>query len=89
MMNKPFEVVVSRSKSVEDHVLEIIEILNHNSNEVDLKGYGFEINKAVDIYNALKDRLKEGITLEEVSIGSETKDRKRISYLLLRIKRSY
>lgn len=89
MMKKPYQVIVSRSKKVEDYVLEIIEALNHISDEVEIKGSGWEINKVVDIYNSLKDRLEDGITLDYATIGSETKDRRRVSYLLLRIKRAY
>lgn len=89
MMNKPYQIVVSRSKTVEDYVLEIIEALNHVSEEVEIKGSGWEINKVVDIYNLIKERLGNGIILDYITIGSEIKDRKRISYLLLRIKRVY
>ncbi|WP_338025978.1 DNA-binding protein [Acidianus manzaensis] len=89
MMNKPYQIIVSRSKSIEDYVLEIIEALNHNTEEVEIKGSGWDINKVADIYNSVKEKLKDGVTLDYITIGSETKDRRRISYLLLRIKRAY
>ncbi len=89
MMDKTAQIVVSSTKSVEDHVLEIITMMNQGTSEVEIKGFGREINKVVDIYNQLKDKLGEGIKLSETSIGSEVKDKKRISYLLLRITKAY
>jgi DNA-binding protein Alba len=86
---KSNEIVVGRTKSVEDYVLDIISLFNQGSQEVEIKGNGFEINKVVDIYNQLVDRLKEGVKLEKVDIGSEVKDKRRVSYLLLRLRRVY
>jgi len=70
-------------------VLDIISLFNQGSQEVEIKGNGFEINKVVDIYNQLVDRLKEGVKLEKVDIGSEVKDKRRVSYLLLKLRRVY
>lgn len=89
MSQKLNEVIVRRSKSVEDHVLDIIVMFNQGFDEIKLKGVGKEISKAVDIYNSLKERLGDGIQLVGVETGSETKDRRRISYILLRLKRVY
>ncbi len=89
MSEKINEVIVRRSKSVEDHVLDIIVMFNQGLNEIKLKGVGKEISKAVDIYNTLKDRLGEGVQLLGVETGSEIKDRRRISYILLKLKRVY
>lgn len=86
---KPNEIIVGRTRSVEDYVLDIISLFNQGSEEVEVKGNGFEINKVVDIYNQLVDRLKEGVKLEKVDIGSEVKDKKRVSYLLLKLRRVY
>jgi len=86
---KSNEIVVGRTKSVEDYVLDIISLFNQGSQEVEVKGNGFEINKVVDIYNQLVDRLKEGVKLEKVDIGSEVKDKRRVSYLLLKLRRVY
>ncbi|TRM96473.1 hypothetical protein DJ530_12770, partial [Sulfolobus sp. E1] len=80
MSEKINEVIVRRSKSVEDHVLDIIVMFNQGLNEIKLKGVGKEISKAVDIYNTLKDRLGEGVQLLGVETGSEVKDRRRTSY---------
>ncbi|TRM88649.1 DNA-binding protein [Sulfolobus sp. C3] len=89
MSEKINELIVRRSKSVEDHVLDIIVMFNQGLNEIKLKGVGKEISKAVDIYNTLKDRLGEGVQLLGVETGSEVKDRRRISYILLKLKRVY
>ncbi|WP_338601739.1 DNA-binding protein [Sulfolobus tengchongensis] len=89
MSQKLNEVIVRRSRSVEDHVLDIIVLFNQGLDEVILKGIGKEISKAVDVYNSLKDRLGDGIQLVSVQTGSEVRDRRRISYIQLRLKRVY
>ncbi|BCU71139.1 ribonuclease P subunit p25 family protein [Stygiolobus caldivivus] len=86
---KPNEIIVGRTKSIEDYVLDIITMFNQGSQEVEVKGNGFEINKVVDIYNQLVERLKEGVKLEKIDIGSEVKDKRRVSYLLLKLRRVY
>lgn len=86
---KPNEVLISRAKRIEDYVLDIIVMFNQGYNEVEIKGFGNGINKTVDVYNLLKERLGEGVLLEQASIGSEVKDRRRISYISLKLKRVY
>ncbi|WP_369395956.1 DNA-binding protein [Sulfuracidifex metallicus] len=75
MDKKPNEVLVSM-KNVEDYVLEIITMLNQGAEEVEIKGVGRDIGKAVDVYNMILDKLGNGIKLDSVSIGSESRDKK-------------
>ncbi|MEM0015604.1 MAG: DNA-binding protein [Saccharolobus sp.] len=89
MSQKINEITVRRSKSVEDHVLDIIVMFNQGFDEVVVKGIGKEISRAVDIYNTLKERLGDGVQIVNIETGSEIKDRRRISYILLRLKRVY
>ncbi|QGA54349.1 DNA-binding protein [Sulfolobus sp. E5-1-F] len=89
MTEKLNEIVVRKTKNVEDHVLDVIVLFNQGIDEVILKGIGREISKAVDVYNSLKDRLGDGVQLVNVQTGSEVRDRRRISYILLRLKRVY
>jgi len=86
---KPNELLISRAKSVEDYVLDIIVMFNQGIDEVEIKGFGNSINKTVAVYNMLKERLGDGVVLEQASIGSEVKDRRRISYISLKLKRVY
>jgi len=88
MDKKPNEVLVSM-KNVEDYVLEIITMLNQGTEEVEIKGVGRDIGKAVDVYNMILDKLGNGIKLDSVSIGSENRDKKRLSFILLRVKKVY
>ncbi|MCY0849595.1 DNA-binding protein [Sulfuracidifex metallicus] len=88
MDKKPNEVLVSM-KNVEDYVLEIITMLNQGAEEVEIKGVGRDIGKAVDVYNMILDKLGNGIKLDSVSIGSENRDKKRLSFILLRVKKVY
>ncbi|MEM0373212.1 MAG: DNA-binding protein [Sulfolobaceae archaeon] len=80
---------ITKNKSVGDYVLDVIAEFNRGFETIILKGFGKEISKTVDVYNSLVDRLKDGIVLENVSTGSEIKDRRRISYILIRIRRVY
>lgn len=86
---KPNEIVISKAKRIEDYVLDIIVMFNQGYDEVEIKGIGNSIYKAVEVYNMLKDRLGEGIILEKTDIGSEVKDRRRISYISIKLKRVY
>lgn len=88
-MKSPNELLVTRNKSVDDYILEAIAMFNQGFDTITLKGMGKEISKAVDIYNRLKDRLGDGIVLDSVETGSETKDKRRISYILLKLRRVY
>ncbi|MCY0859476.1 MAG: DNA-binding protein [Sulfolobaceae archaeon] len=83
------EILVTRNKSIDDYILEAIAMFNQGYDTISLKGMGKEISKAVDIYNKLKDRLGDGVVLDSVETGSETKDKKRISYILLKLRRVY
>ncbi|MEM4884864.1 MAG: DNA-binding protein, partial [Saccharolobus sp.] len=78
-MSKINEITVRRSKSIEDHVLDIIVMFNQGFDEVVVKGIGKEISRAVDIYNRLKERLGDGVQIVNIETGSEIKDKRRIS----------
>ncbi len=88
MSRKYVEIVVSRTKSVSDYVLDIITLMNQGFDEVKIKGLGREISKAVDVYNSLKSRMENGIELRDVQIGTD-KERKRTSYILITVVRKY
>ena len=88
-IRKPNELLITKAKSVEDYVLDIIVMFNQGIDEVEIKGFGNSINKTVAVYNMLKERLGDGVLLEQASIGSEVKDRRRISYISLKLKRVY
>jgi DNA-binding protein Alba len=88
MSKKYVEIVVSRTKSVSDYVLDIITLMNQGFDEVKIKGLGREISKAVDVYNSLKSRMENGIELKDVQIGTD-KERKRTSYILITVVRKY
>lgn len=88
MSRKYVEVVVSRTKSVSDYVLDIITLMNQGFDEVKIKGLGREISKAVDVYNSLKSRMENGVDLKDVQIGTD-KERKRTSYILITVVRKY
>jgi len=88
MSRKYVEIVVSRTKSVSDYVLDIITLMNQGFDEVKIKGLSREISKAVDVYNSLKSRMENGIELKDVQIGTD-KERKRTSYILITVVRKY
>jgi DNA-binding protein Alba len=86
MSKKYVEIVVSRSKSVGDYVLDIITLFNQGFDEVKIKGLGREISKAVDVFNELKERLEGGIEVANVQIGTE-KEKRRSSYIVITVVR--
>lgn len=86
---KPNEILITRAKRTEDYVLDIIVLFNQGYDEIEIKGIGNSIYKAVEVYNLLKERLGDGVILEKTDIGSEVKDRRRISYISIKLKRVY
>ncbi|QKQ99388.1 DNA-binding protein [Metallosphaera tengchongensis] len=88
-MERSAQFVVSHGKPINEQVLEIISSFNRGVNEVELKGYGREIDRTVDIFNILKEKLGNGVILDQVIIGSEFKDKRRISYLLFRLRKGF
>ncbi|WP_126451329.1 ribonuclease P subunit p25 family protein [Sulfodiicoccus acidiphilus] len=88
-LNETHRIIVSSTKSVEEHTLEAIVLFNQGADKVEIKGTGFEVNKAVDIYNSIVDRLGKGVELEGVETGSEVKDKRRLSFILIKLRRVY
>ncbi|AEB94587.1 MAG: DNA-binding protein [Metallosphaera sp.] len=88
-MERSTQVVVSRNKSIDEQVLDVISSFNQGIKDVELKGYGREIDRTVDIYNIIKEKLGDAVSLVDVTIGSEFKDKRRISYLLFRLRKSF
>ncbi|MCS7108163.1 MAG: DNA-binding protein [Sulfolobales archaeon] len=81
-------VVSVGSRPLSDYVLSIIILLNQGVKKVVLKGKGGNINKAIAVYNAVKDRLGDSVKLEGVEIGSEYySNRKRVSYIKISLTR--
>lgn len=88
-MSEPHRITVSSTKSVEEHTLEAIVLFNQGAEKLEIKGTGWEVNKAVDIYNSIMDKLGKGVELEHVEMGSEIKDKRRMSFILIRLRRVY
>jgi DNA-binding protein Alba len=80
---------VSKSRTIEDYVLDAIVLFNQGYETVVIRGTGNEISKAVDVFNSLKSRLGEGVTIDSVEIGSDLKSKRRISYIDIKVKRVY
>ncbi|MEZ0394650.1 MAG: DNA-binding protein [Desulfurococcaceae archaeon] len=76
-------------KPVEDYVFEVVLSFQEGSSEVVIKGRGQSISKAVDVYNAVVDRLGEGVELAGVEIGSEEFKGRLRSYIAIRLRRRY
>ncbi len=87
-MVEPNTVVIGR-KSVSNYVLAVIVMFNQGIDEVELKARGEAINKAVEVYNALRDRLGDSIELAGVEIGSEYSGTRRVSYIRIKIRRAF
>ncbi len=81
-------VVLIGKKPIDNYVLSAIVLFNQGEDEVVIKARGDNISKAVDVYNALKDRLGDGVELVDVEIGSEHSRGRLVSFIKIRIKRS-
>ncbi len=80
-------VVIVGKKPVADYVLAAILVFNEGFDEVVIKGQGANVGKAVDVYNALKRRLQDGVELAGVKIDSVERGRRLIPYIEIRVRR--
>jgi len=69
------------SRPLSDYVLSVVILFNQGVKRVILKGRGGNISKTIAVYNAVKDRLGDAVKLENIEIGSEYFNKKRISYI--------
>ncbi len=81
-------VIVVGKKSVNDYVLSAILLLNEGHDEVIIRGQGNNINKAVEVYNALRRRLGDSIELVSVSIDSFEKGRRLVPFIEIKVRRT-
>ena len=81
-------VVIVGRKPLPDYVLEVILLFNEGYDEVIIKGQGPNVGKAVDLYNAVKRRLQDGVELAGVKIDSIERGRRLIPLIEIRIKRT-
>ncbi len=81
-------VVVGR-KPVSSYVLAVIVMFNQGVDEVIIKARGEAISKAVEVYNALRDRLGDSIELVDTEIGSEYTRSRRTSYIKIKVRRVF
>lgn len=81
-------VIVIGKKSVNDYVLTAILLFNEGHDEIVIRGKGVNIGKAVDVYNALKDRLSDSLELVSITIDSETLGNRILPYIEIKVKRT-
>ncbi len=80
-------VIIIGKKPVIDYVLTAILLFNEGYDEVVIKGQGNNVSKAVDVYNALKNRMQDGVELISVNIDSKERGRRLIPIIEIRVKR--
>jgi DNA-binding protein Alba len=80
-------VIIIGKKSIADYVLSAILIFNEGYDEVIIRGQGPNVSKAVDVYNALYSRLKDGIELVGVTIDSIERGRRLIPVIEIKVRR--
>ncbi|MET1102273.1 MAG: DNA-binding protein [Pyrodictiaceae archaeon] len=82
-------VIVIGKKPIRDYVLSAILLFNEGHEEIVLKAKGSNISKAVDVYNALRNRLPDNIELVSINIDSIEKGaRKLIPVIEIKVRRS-
>ena len=89
MLSEELNTIIIGKKPISTYVLSAIVMFNQGAEEVILKARGDVISKAVDVYNALRDRLGDSIELVNVEIGSENIGSKRTSYIKIKVKRTF
>ncbi len=80
-------VIIIGKKPVIDYVLTAILLFNEGYDEVVIKGQGSNVSKAVDVYNALKNRMQDGVELVGVNIDSKERGRRLIPIIEIRVRR--
>jgi DNA-binding protein len=80
-------VVVVGRKPLPDYVLEVILLFNEGYDEVVIRGQGPNVGKAVDLYNALRRRLRDGVELAGVRIDSIERGRRLIPVIEIKVRR--
>jgi DNA-binding protein len=80
-------VVIIGKKPVMDYVLAAILLFNEGYDEVIIRGQGDNISKAVDVYNALLNRLQDGVELVGVKIDSIERGRRLVPIIEIRVRR--
>ncbi|RLG89368.1 MAG: DNA-binding protein [Thermoprotei archaeon] len=74
-------------KNIRSYVLDIVMLFNQGMDKVIIVGRGPSINKAVNVYNALKARLGDALQLDGVEIGSEVRGHRLVSFIKITISR--
>ena len=80
-------VIIIGKKPVTDYVLSAILLFNEGHDEIVIRGQGVNINKAVDVYNALARRLQDSVELVSVNIDSRERGRRLIPLIEIRVRR--
>jgi DNA-binding protein len=80
-------VVVVGKKRVMDYVLAAILLFNEGYDEVIIRGQGSNISKAVDVYNALAQRLQDGVEIVKINIDSIERGRRLIPVIEIHVRR--
>ncbi len=81
------ETIVLGSKSLNDYLLQVVVSFNRGVDVVEILGKGRNINKAVNLYNRVMERLGDSVVLDHVEIGSLLERGRRVSYIRIRLKR--
>jgi len=81
------ETIVLGSKSLNEYLLQVVVSFNRGVDTVEILGKGRNINKAVNLYNRVMERLGDSVVLEDVEIGSLLERGRRVSYIRIRLKR--
>lgn len=86
---KGLNMIVIGKKPIANYVLDAIVMFNQGYDEVIIKGKGELISKAVDVVNALRERLKGSLEIKNVEIGSEKSGKSITSYIKITVQRSF
>ena len=82
-------VVVVGKKSISSYLIDIAVFFQEGVSSIIIKGYGKYISKAVDLYNALANKMRDSVVLENIAIGSEPVAGRVKTYIAIKISRKF
>ena len=81
----PRDVVVVRDGPLADYIVQVVMFLSSGSEEVEIVGRGRNIHRAVAVFNAVRERLSGALKVNSVEIGSESRGKRKVPYIKIRV----
>ena len=81
--------IVVSSKPIREYLINVAMFFQEGVDVVVIKGYGRFISRAVDLYNAIIDKMRDSVESQGVLIGSEIVQGRVKPYIVIKVKKRY